>query len=149
MDIIPAEFSQIEDIVRMSVRAFRTDIEVGGAEKDAPPEYDSVLWHRQMAEDGHLFQAMIGEKIVGAAILFEDDNQQSLYIGRIFIDSLYHNKGFGLQLMEAIENKFSYLREINLDTPRWNVRTNAFYQKLGYEITGIEDGFVLYQKKIV
>lgn len=147
MDLVPAEFNQIENIVGMSVQAFETDIEVGGKEGDVPPEYDSVSWHRQMAEEGHLFQAMIGEKIVGAAILFEDEKNQSLYIGRIFIDKLYHKKGFGMQLMEAIEKQFSYIREINLDTPCWNVRTNAFYQKLGYELIGTEDGFALYQKK--
>ncbi|MCQ2434710.1 MAG: GNAT family N-acetyltransferase [Oscillospiraceae bacterium] len=146
MDLVPAEFNQIENIVGMSVQAFETDIEVGGKEGDVPPEYDSVSWHRQMAEEGHLFQAMIGEKIVGAAILFEDEKNQSLYIGRIFIDKLYHKKGFGMQLMEAIEKQFSYIREINLDTPCWNVRTNAFYQKLGYELIGTEDGFALYQK---
>lgn len=147
MDLVPAEFNQIENIVGMSVQAFETDIEVGGKEGDVPPEYDSVSWHRQMAEEGHLFQAMLGEKIVGAAILFEDEKNQSLYIGRIFIDKLYHKKGFGMQLMEAIEKQFSYIREINLDTPCWNVRTNAFYQKLGYELIGTEDGFALYQKK--
>ena len=147
MDLVPAEFNQIENIVGMSVQAFETDIEVGGKEGDVPPEYDSVSWHRQMAEEGHLFQAMIGEKIVGAAILFEDEKNQSLYIGRIFVDKLYHKKGFGMQLMEAIEKQFSYIREINLDTPCWNVRTNAFYQKLGYELIGTEDGFALYQKK--
>lgn len=147
MDLVPAEFNQIENIVGMSVQAFETDIEVGGKEGDVPPEYDSVSWHRQMAEEGHLFQAMIGEKIVGAAILFEDEKNQSLYIGRIFIDKLYHKKGLGMQLMEAIEKQFSYIREINLDTPCWNVRTNAFYQKLGYELIGTEDGFALYQKK--
>ena len=147
MDLVPAEFNQIENIVGMSVQAFETDIEVGGKEGDVPPEYDSVSWHRQMAEEGHLFQAMLGEKIVGAAILFEDEKNQSLYIGRIFVDKLYHKKGFGMQLMEAIEKQFSYIREINLDTPCWNVRTDAFYQKLGYELIGTEDGFALYQKK--
>ena len=100
-----------------------------------------------MAEEGHLFQAMIDEKLVGAAILFLNTSNKSLYIGRIFIDSIYHRKGYGILLMNCIENEFPCVSEINLDTPCWNVRTNSFYEKLGYKIVKIEDGFVFYQKK--
>ena len=34
-----------------------------------------------------------------------------------------------------------------VDTPCWNVRTNAFYKRLGYRIIRVEDGFVFYQKR--
>ncbi len=147
MYIIKAEQNQIENIVGMSIRAFETDINVGGKKGDYPPEYDSVEWHRKMAENGHLFQAIVDEKLVGAAVLFPDTNNRSMYIGRIFIDSIYHRKGYGTLLMECIENEFPYVREINLDTPSWNVRTNAFYEKLGYQKVRSEDGFVFYKKE--
>ena len=100
-----------------------------------------------MAENGNLFQAMADEKLVGAAVLFPDASNRSMYIGRIFIDSIYHRKGYGILLMECIENEFPYVREINLDTPSWNVRTNAFYEKLGYQKVKSEDGFVFYKKE--
>lgn len=147
MDIIKAEQNQIEKIVGMSIRAFETDIHVGGKKGDYPPEFDSVEWHRKMAENGNLFQAMVDEKLVGAAVLFPDASNRSMYIGRIFIDSIYHRKGYGILLMECIENEFPYVREINLDTPSWNVRTNAFYEKLGYQKVKSEDGFVFYKKE--
>ena len=60
MYIIKAEAEQIEKIVNMSVRAFETDVNVGGIKGDCPPEYDSIKWHQQMAREGHLYQAMIG-----------------------------------------------------------------------------------------
>lgn len=147
MYITKAEENQIENIVGMSVRAFETDVSVGGEEGDCPPNFDSVEWHRKMADEGHLFQAIADEKLVGAAILFLDENHKSLYIGRIFIDSIYHRKGYGILLMNCIEHEFPYVHEINLDTPSWNVRTNAFYEKIGYQKVKIEDGFVFYQKK--
>lgn len=147
MKITKAEQTQIENIVRMSIRAFETDTCVGGKEGDCPPDYDSVEWHRQMAEEGHLYQAELNGKVIGAAILFPDENHKSLYIGRIFIDSIYHRKGYGILLMECIENEFTDVREINLDTPSWNVRTNAFYQKTGYTKAYEKDGFIFYQKK--
>lgn len=146
MHIVIAEENQIKTIVDMSVRAFETDVNVGGAKGDCPPEYDSVEWHKQMAREGHLYQAMIGNDIVGAAIVFPDETNNSVYIGRIFIDSIHHRKGYGIQLMECIEKNYPSAAEFNLDTPSWNVRTNAFYVKLGYQIIKEEDGFVFYRK---
>ena len=146
MHIVIAEENQIKTIVDMSVRAFETDVNVGGAKGDCPPDYDSVEWHKQMAREGHLYQAMIGNDIVGAAIVFPDETKNSVYIGRIFIDSIHHRKGYGIQLMECIEKNYPSAAEFNLDTPSWNVRTNAFYVKLGYQIIKEEDGFVFYKK---
>jgi len=146
MYIVKAEEDQIEKIVDMSIRAFETDVNVGGTKGDCPPEFDSIEWHKQMAREGHLYQAMIEKELVGAAIVFPDETQRSVYIGRIFIDSVYHRKGYGIRLMECIESDFSCATEFNLDTPCWNERTNAFYQRLGYRIIKIEDGFNFYQK---
>ena len=127
MHIVIAEENKIKTIVDISVRAFETDVNVGGTKGDCPPEYDSVEWHRQMAREGHLYQAMIGKDIVGAAVIFPDETNNSVYIGRIFIDSIYHRKGYGILLMECIEKNCPFATEFNLDTPSWNVRTNAFY----------------------
>lgn len=146
MYIVKAEENQIEKIVDMSVRAFGTDVNVGGLEGDCPPGYDSLDWHMQMARDGHLYQAMVDENMVGAAVVFPDEIEKRVYIGRIFIDSSYHKKGYGIALMECIENSFPYAIEFNLDTPGWNKRTNNFYRKIGYDIVKVEDGFVYYQK---
>ena len=146
MYIVKAEENQVKTIVDMSVRAFETDVNVGGTKGDCPPEYDSVEWHEQMAREGHLYQAMIGKDIVGAAVIFPDETNNSVYIGRIFIDSVYHRKGYGIHLMECIEKNYPSAAEFNLDTPSWNVRTKAFYGKLGYQIIKEEDGFDFYRK---
>ena len=147
MYIVKAEANQVEKIVDMSVRAFETDVYVGGVKGDCPPEFDSVEWHKQMALEGHLYQASIGKDLVGAAIVFQDETKNSVYIGRIFIDSFYHRKGYGIRLMDCIEKYFPWAAAFYLDTPCWNERTNAFYKRLGYHIIKIEDGFVFYQKR--
>ena len=49
MNIVIADENQVKTIVDMSVRAFETDIDVGGTKGDCPPEYDSVEWHKHMA----------------------------------------------------------------------------------------------------
>ena len=93
-----------------------------------------------------MYQAMIGNDLVGAAIVFPDETENSVYIGRIFIDSIYHRKGYGIRLMDSIEKHFPWAAEFLLDTPCWNERTNAFYKRLGYRIIKVEDGFVFYRK---
>ena len=57
MYIVKADENQVEKIVDMSIRAFETDVNVGGAKGDCPPGFDSVEWHEQ-----------IGNDLVGAAI---------------------------------------------------------------------------------
>ena len=146
MYIVRAEENQVKTIVDMSVRAFETDVNVGGTKGDCPPEYDSVEWYKHMAQKGHLYQAMLGKDIVGAAVIFSDETENSVYIGRIFIDPVYHRKGYGIRLMECTEKNYPFATEFNLDTPSWNVRTNAFYKKIGYQIIKEDDGFVFYRK---
>ena len=147
MYIVKAEANQVEQIVDRSIRAFETDVNVGGAEGDCPPGFDSVEWHQQMAREGHLYQAMIDNDMVGAAIVFPDETKSSVYISKIFIDSVYHRKGYGIRLMDCIEKNFPWAAEFDLDTPCWNERTNAFNKRLGYRIIKVEDGFVFYQKR--
>ena len=149
MKLVNAELKDIERIAAISKRAFETDIEVGGAMGDYPPEYDSVLWHEQMRNEGHLLQAVVDGEIVGGAILFVDKDGETLYIGRIFIDPIHHRKGYGLSLMKLVEAYYSGIRKIQLDTPLWNVRTNAFYTKLGYREVNRDEGFAYYQKEVV
>ncbi len=147
MKLEHAEWKHIERIVAISKRAFETDIEVGGATGDYPPEYDSLIWHEQMLNEGHLFQAVIDGEIVGGAILFPDQDGKTLYIGRIFIDPTHHRKGYGLSLMKMAETCYSGIQKIKLDTPLWNVRTNAFYTKLGYREVKRDGEFAYYQKE--
>ena len=148
MKLEKAEKIHLEKIVAMSKRAFETDTEVGGTIGDYPPEYDSVTWHEQMLNEGHLFQAVVDDELIGGAILFLSENKESLYIGRIFVDSLHHKKGYGIALMGLVEKTYPNVKEVKLDTPIWNVRTNSFYKKLGYIELKQEEGFSFYYKNL-
>ena len=148
MKLENAELKHIERIVAISKAAFDSDTNVGASEPDAPPYYDSIPWHIQMKNEGHLLQVVIDGEIVGGAILFLDKETETLYIGRIFLDPVYHRKGHGLSLMKMVETFCPGIKKIKLDTPLWNVRTNAFYTKLGYCEVKRDDGFAYYQKEL-
>ena len=147
MKIENAELKHIERIVAISKAAFDSDIHVGATDAAAPPDYDSIPWHIQMKNEGHLLQAVIAGEIVGGAILFLDKDGETLYIGRIFIDPVHHRKGYGLSLMKMLETYYPGIQKIKLDTPLWNVRTNAFYTKLGYHEVKRDEEFAYYQKE--
>ena len=148
MKLVNAELKHIERIVAISKAAFDSDMNVGASGSDAPPDYDSIPWHIQMKNEGHLLQAVIDGEIVGGAILFLDKDGETLYIGRIFLDPSYHRKGYGLSLMNMVETFYPGIKKIKLDTPLWNVRTNAFYTKLGYREEKRDEGFAYYQKEL-
>ncbi len=132
----------------ISKAAFDSDINVGASEAGGPPDYDSIPWHIQMKNEGHLLQAVVDREIVGGAILFVDKDGETLYIGRILIDQVHYRKGYGLSLMKMVETFYPGIKIIKLDTPLWNVRTNAFYTKLGYCEVKRDKGFVYYQKEL-
>ena len=147
MKLENAELKNIERIVAVSKAAFDSDITVGARDAGGPPGYDSVPWHIQMKNEGHLLQAVVDGEIVGGAILFVDDDGETLYIGRIFIDPVHYRKGYGLSLMRLAETFYPGIKRIKLDTPLWNARTNAFYTKLGYCEVKRDQESVYYQKE--
>ena len=148
MKLENAEPQNIERIVAISKAAFDSDLDIGASKSDGPPGYDSVAWHIQMKNEGHLLQAVIDGEVVGGAILFVDKDSETLYIGRIFIDPVHYRKGYGLSLMKMVEAYYSGIKKIKLDTPLWNVRTNAFYTKLGYRELKRDAEFAYYQKEL-
>lgn len=46
-----------------------------------------------------------------------------------------------------IEDLFPDVTVFALDTPLWNIRTNNFYQELGYEIEKKDQEFAYYRKE--
>lgn len=130
----------------ISKRAFDSDIAVGAASKSGPPGYMSLKFHVKTANANHLYKLSLDRLIIGGAILFLDGIK--LNVERIFVDPEHFRKGYGLFIMQKIEEMFSEAKEIYLDTPIWNIRTNAFYQKLGYNEYKKDDKFIYYIKKI-
>ena len=145
MELTKAGTSDVLVINSISKRAFDSDIAVGASSKTGPPGYMSVNFHIKMARANHLYKLSVDGLIVGGAILFADGLQ--LNIGRIFVEPEYFRRGYGIFIMQEIERIFPDAKEIFLDTPVWNIRTNAFYQKLGYTEYKKDDEFVYYVKK--
>ena len=129
----------------ISKRAFDSDVLVGAPSAGGPPGYMSVAFHTKMARQGHLYKLTGEGLIVGGAILFLKGSV--LNIARIFVAPEHFRRGCGLFLMREIESMFPAAEEFTLDTPVWNIRTNAFYAKLGYTEIRRNADFAYYSKK--
>lgn len=63
--------SEAVKLAEISREAFHTDYLVGGDPNDGPPDYDSVIWHEQMRQEGHLYAYLTDDGVlVGGAVLF-------------------------------------------------------------------------------
>ena len=148
MEFRLAKPEEVENLVKISKAAFDTDIEVGAISVGGPPDYDNLKWHLDMQKAGNLYIALHEGTIIGCALLFPDEKEKGvIYIGRIFVDPQYYRKGFGMSLMNAIEQLSPNLKIFRLETPVWNVRTNAFYPKCGYAEVFRDQESVYYQKE--
>ncbi len=100
----------------------------------------------KMMKQGSLFTIIENDEIVGGALLFMDGD--TMYVGRIFIAPKFHRMGYGIRAMHLIEKLIPDTHIYKLDTPIWNIRTNQFYQKLGYRSVKKDKEFVYYQKTV-
>ena len=145
LQLLKADTSDALTLNGISKRAFDSDVFVGGASAEGPPGYMSVSFHTEMARQGHLYKLTEEGLIVGGAILFLQVDV--LNIGRIFVAPEHFRKGYGAFMMQQIESMFTGVKEITLDTPDWNTRTNTFYAKLGYTEIKRDRGLVYYSKR--
>ena len=133
-------------LVGISKHAFDSDVEVGGTCAGGPPGYSSLSFHTKMARMNCLYKLVDADGlIVGGALLFIKDNEMN--VGRIFVAPEHFRKGYGIFMMQQIEAGFPEAQTFTLDTPIWNIRTNAFYQKLGYVEVRRDSDFVYYEKR--
>ena len=145
LQFLKAGTADAVSLMCISKKAFDSDVEVGAKGAGGPPGYATLSFHTKMARMNCLYKLVDDYKIVGGALLFLKDDV--LNIGRIFIDPEHFRKGYGIFMMQQIEALFPEVKIFTLDTPIWNVRTNAFYQKLGYEEVNRDGNFVYYEKR--
>ena len=147
LQFLKASTADAVSLMCISKKAFDSDVEVGASSVGGPPGYATLSFHTKMARMNCLYKLVDDYKIVGGALLFLKDD--ILNVGRIFVAPEYFRKGYGIFMMQQIEESFAEAKVFTLDTPIWNVRTNTFYQKLGYVEVRRDGDFVYYEKRRV
>jgi RimJ/RimL family protein N-acetyltransferase len=133
-----AEPDDAERLADISKRAFDSDENVGAPGPGGPPGYDSPEHQKQMIENksGDYLKILYDGKIVGGTTVWRiSDTHYEIF--NVFVDPDYHRKGIGKESFRLIMEKYPQAKRWTLDTPDWNIRTKAYYEKLGFRQYGI------------
>ena len=84
-----------------------------------------------------MFQARIGEELVGAAILEPlKEEPSTIYVRQFAVHPNYQNQGIGRGMMETIERVFTEFDQLVLLVRSINNPAIHFYENLKYERSG-------------
>ncbi|MHA2494299.1 MAG: GNAT family N-acetyltransferase [Candidatus Hodarchaeales archaeon] len=122
--------------------AFHTDVETGmfpePAKPGGPPGYDSPDFQKFIMSVMKYYKILLNDKIIGG-LFFDIGNAEHYVLERIFVSPAYHNRGAGMRAIELAHEKHPEAKIWTLGTPKWNPRTQHFYEKCGYVQVGWEE----------
>ena len=158
--IEPARKVNADILANISREAFHTDADLGNLRTlsgtphpGGPPGYDSPEFQEFVMNILNYYEIRVEDKIVGG-LFFSSKNPDHNVVERIFITPSFHRKGIATRAMELAFEKHYEARFWTLGTPNWNLRTQPFYENLGFVQVGWEEAKdpewrgVWYQKTI-
>jgi N-acetylglutamate synthase-like GNAT family acetyltransferase len=132
LSIIPAEISDLPEILALQILAYQSEAELNN-DFNIPPLVQTLEEIEHEFAEKRILKAIIDGSIVGSvrANLVEG----TCLIGRVIVHPEWQNCGIGTRLMAAIEAQFSNAGRYELFTSERSSRNLYLYQKLGYHIT--------------
>lgn len=133
-----AEPVDAERLADISKRSFDSDEKFGAPGPGGPPGYDSPEHQKRMIENpsGDYLKFLYDGEIVGATTVWRmSDTHYEIF--NVFVDPDYHRKGIGKESFRLIMEKYPEVKRWTLDTPEWNIRTQSYYEHLGFRQYGI------------
>lgn len=140
LELVKLEESHIDQLTRIMERAFDEDTRIHlGKEKGGPEGYDDGSFLRRwgLHPDATSYCIDLDGKLIGAVILWIHENQDN-FLGNLFIDPLYENRGIGFQVWQMVERLYPDTRVWRTETPIFSSRNHNFYvNKCGFHIVKI------------
>ncbi|MGD8564867.1 MAG: GNAT family N-acetyltransferase [Candidatus Bathyarchaeota archaeon] len=135
-----AKMRDASQLAEISKRAFHSDVNVGAPTKGkgssageggGPPGYDSPEFQVRMMKACRYYKVIYHGQIIGGLIASRK-KLGHYQLERIFVEPEHHNRGIGTEAMKQVFALFPDATIWTLGTPEWNVRTEHFYEKLGF-----------------
>ena len=130
-----------EDAVRlteMQARAFMPCVQRhGGFETSPAAETPDRMLERILAERSHCF-VILSDGIYAGMIRVKELGEGAYKISPIFVLPEFQNRGVGQEAMHLIEEQFPSARLWTLFCVREEEKNVHFYEKLGFQKTGVE-----------
>jgi GNAT superfamily N-acetyltransferase len=140
-EITEADLAELTEVM---TRAFDDDAQKHlGRERGGPPGYDDGEFFRKWLfgyQESVGYKAVTEGRVIGAVIVWvlPDGNN---YLGNIFVDPAYQDRGVGTRIWQFIEATYPQARSWTLGTPSWATKNHYFYEhKCGFRYVGTEPG---------
>jgi len=100
-------------------------------------------YYRQVVKEGLSLAAYDGDKMIGLAIATGQAWNALLTVWELHIAESKQRQGVGRQLVERLieQGKEAGLRAVQVETHNTNVGAIRFYQRMGFELEGIDLSF--------
>jgi GNAT superfamily N-acetyltransferase len=130
MKILDAEIQDLEEILQLQYLAYQSEAKLHN--NDKIPPLVQTLSDLQKEFQTNLFLKGVNEdnKIIGSVRGYVESN--TLYIGKLIVHPDYQKKGYGKQLLAAIEQRYPRLR-YELFTSSKSTYNLCFYESQGYK----------------
>jgi GNAT superfamily N-acetyltransferase len=132
--LLEVKEEDVERLAEISKGAFDSDSDFGAPVEARPYGYDSTVFYSRMLKFFDCYVILLGEEIVGG-VMVKVIGKHGI-VERLFVDPKHHRKGIGSIGMEQTMNKYPEVVLWTLGSPEWNVRTNNFYEGLGFKHIG-------------
>jgi len=121
------------ELTAIQARTFQDDNvrKPPGCSMEGPPGYDSIEWNAARIAETRYFKILQDGRIVGGIIVF-DMGHGHCELGRIYVDPTFQDHGIGQAAMRQVFDAFPDAHRWTLGTPKWAVRNQHFYEKLGF-----------------
>lgn len=137
LTILPADPQDAAKLAEVQKKTFDSDAQqYQNKDEDGPPGYDSTDWQAEQMNKGHYYKLLAQDRIIGGMIVFPSSGGDECHLGRIFIDPLHQNHGYGQEAFTFLFAAYPSVLKWTLDTPSWAVRNHYFYKKHGFIETG-------------
>jgi GNAT superfamily N-acetyltransferase len=135
VSLIQATQFDSERLAEISKNAFDTDVDYGSTDIGGPPGYDDPEWQNRAMKIMDYYCILLEDSIVGGVVVGDGGGVHKI-LERIFVEPENFRKGVGSQAMKLTMNEYPEATVWTLGTPEWNIRTKAFYEKLGFTQIG-------------
>ncbi|MDR3085897.1 MAG: GNAT family N-acetyltransferase [Christensenellaceae bacterium] len=142
----------VEILTTIMKRAFDEDARIHlGDEAGGPPGYDNGEFIRKwyLNSDADAYKVLQDGVMIGAVNVFHQ-KEHEYYLGNMFTDSAYHDKGLGTIIWHFVEQKYADARIWRTETPGFSKRNHHFYiNKCGFNVVRIDNPKDRYEESYI
>ncbi len=144
--------NDVDALTAIMKRAFDEDTKRHlGEEEGGPPGYNNGAFLRKwyLSRGAEAYRISVEDALIGGIIVFINHSNVN-FLGNMFIDPLYQDKGLGTIIWSFIEQKYPQTKKWKTETPGFSKRNHHFYvNKCGFHIVKIDNPNNKYEESYV